>query len=461
VASGAKEVRWKGSSADGVSASESNIEMQRIRPGRELPQKTALAPAARPRDALALGLQRAAGNRATRALLQRAVLTDEKLAMVRFTVGAEIDSALAAVAWRRTTNGPLDDAALGELRQLALQTDETIDDDERMFIAALLDGRNAERLHAMLPRGFTEPDAEISFPVQWISAANRDKVRDLGREVPAHARGRALDQVMLSRAGAFALTVRKALALADAARIPHGDVNAAMIAAASDSTAGDRAFAAAVFVVARRAGLAVADDVRDGRIKVDEVPAAYIGTWAAAKYQTGGSGRKGDTIYLPSSFDVDDVAQQGTIVHELTHAADDKAASEVRTTEADLSELHAFRAQARFYLRSLGGLNGAARDRALDAVAATAGPVRLYTMILEANVSPIEDYDDLMSIVAQINAKSGALGGREWSRAVAASNAQLEPVALEAIRKLERLRRGDRGQFDGLSGESVLDWRFR
>jgi hypothetical protein len=66
-----------------------------------------------------------------------------------------------------------------------------------------------------------------------------------------------------------------------------------------------------------------------------------------------------------------------------------------------------------------------------------------------------------VSIVAQINAKSGALGGREWSRAVAASNAQLEPVALEAIRKLERLRRGDRGQFDGLSGESVLDWRFR
>jgi hypothetical protein len=389
------------------------------------------------------------GNRATRALLQRAVLTDEKLPMVRFTVGVEISSALAALAWSRTTDGALDDTALGELRQLALQTDETIDDDERMFIAALLDRRNAHRLHAMLPHGFTEPDAEIAFPVQWISAANRGKVRDFGRSVAPPP------------GGAFASTVHRALALADSARIPHADVQTAMIAAASDSTPGDRAFAAAVFVIARRAGLDVADDLLAGRIKVDEVPAAYVGSTAAGKYQTGGSGRKGDTIYLPTSFDVDDIEQQGTIVHELTHAAEDKAAGGIRTSEADRSELSAFRAQARFYLRSLTELSGAARDRTLDALAAAAGEVRLYTLILEANVAPIEDYDDLTAMIAQINAKSGALGGREWNRAVRASNAELEPLALDAIRRLYRLRRGDLGKWDGLSGESVLDWRFR
>jgi hypothetical protein len=388
------------------------------------------------------------GNRATGALLQRAVLTDEKLPMVRFTVGVEIDASLAALAWSRTTKGALDDAALGELRQLALQSDETIDDDERMFIAALLDRRNAERLHAMLPHGFTEPGAEVSFPVQWISPANRGKVRDFGRSVPPPS------------GGTFALTVRKALALADSARIPHADVHAAMIAAASDSTPGDRAFAAVVFVIAKRAGLDVADDVLAGRIKVDEVPAGYIGT-AAAEYQTAGNRRKGDTIYLPSTFDVDDIEQQGTIVHELTHAAEDKSASGVRTAEADRSELTAFRAQARFYLRSLGELSGAARDRTIDALAAAAGEVRLYTLILEANVAPIEDYDDLISMIAQINAKSGALGGRDWNRAVKASNAELEPLALAAIRRLYRLRRGARGQWDGLSGDSVLDWRFR
>jgi hypothetical protein len=397
----------------------------------------------------ALTLQRTAGNRATRALLQRAIVTGEKLPMVRFTVGVEIGSSLAELAWSRTAGGALDETALAELRQVALQTDETIDDDERMFIAALLHPRNAQRLHAMLPHGFSAADPEISFPVQWISAESRRKVRDIGRSAASPS------------GGPFASTVRKALALADSADIPHADVNAAMIAAASDSTPGDRAFAAAVFVIARRAGLGVADDLLAGRIKVDEVPAAYIGSWAAAKYQSGGSGRKGDTVYLPSSFDVDDLAQQGTVVHELTHASDDKAASAVRTGEADRMELHAFRAQAAFYLRSLGELGGAARDQAIDAVAATAGEVRVYTMILEANVAPVEDYDDLMAIISEINAKSGALGARAWNRAANASNAELEPLVMVAVRRVERLRRGELGQFDGLSGESVLDWRFR
>ena len=396
----------------------------------------------------ALTLQRTAGNRATRALLQRAVITGEKLPMVRFTVGVEIDASLAALAWSRTAAGALDETALAELRQVALRTDETIDDDERMFIAALLDPRNAQRLHAMLPHGFSAADPEISFPVQWISAESRRKVRDIGRSAASPS------------GGPFASTVRKALALADSARIPHADVNAAMIAAASDSTPGDRAFAAAVFVIARGAGLGVADDLLAGRIKVDEVPAAYIGSWAAAKYQSGGSGRKGDTVYLPSSFDVGDLAQQGTVVHELTHASDDKAASAVRTGEADRMELHACRAQAAFYLRSLGELSGAARDQAIDAVAATAGEVRVYTMILEANVAPVEDYDDLISIISEINVKCGALGGRAWNRAIGASNAELEPLVLAAVRRVERLRRGELGQFDGLSGESVLDWRF-
>lgn len=446
--------------------------------GGEPPRQTSAAPAANgrvlsrraagSRDALAL--QRAAGNRATRALLQRAVVTSEKFPMVRFTIGVEIDSSLATLAWSRTTNGPLDEAALADLRQTALQTDESIDDDEGIFIAALLDPRNAERLHAMLPDGFAQEGQEISFPVQFISAENRHKVRDFGRSVAPPAEGRrarpsarlrAADQAMITRAGAFASTVRKALALADAARISHADVDAAMIAAASDSTAGDRAFAAAVFVIARRAGLAVADDVRDGRIKIDEVPAAYVGTGIAAKYQTGGSGRKGDTVYLPSTFDVDDLAQQGTVVHELTHAADDKAVSTVTTTEADRMEMNAFRAQARYYLRSIGELSGTARDRAIDAVAATAGEVRVYTMILEANVAPIDDYDALVSIIEQINMRSGALGARAWHRAVNATTAEIEPTVLEAIRRLERLRRGGRGQIDGLSGESVLDWRFR
>jgi hypothetical protein len=133
----------------------------------------------------------------------------------------------------------------------------------------------------------------------------------------------------------------------------------------------------------------------------------------------------------------------------------------LRTVDAARIELHAFRAQAKFYLRSLGELGGQARDRAIDSVAAMASPARVYAMILEANLAPVEDYDDLLTIIEQINAKSGALGAREWQRAVNASNAELEPVVLEAVRRVERLRPGQLGLLDGLSGESILDWRFR
>jgi hypothetical protein len=198
-----------------------------------------------------------------------------------------------------------------------------------------------------------------------------------------------------------------------------------------------------------------------GRIKVDEVGAGYIGEHAAAVYYTGGRSRKGDTIYLRSTFDVDDLDQQGTVVHELSHAADDKAASGVTSAPADRMELKAFRAQARFYLSAIQALAGDKRSKAIERVAEHTGKVRILTMMMEANVAPASDTDELIEIIAAINVASGALGARMWQWTVTVSNAALESEALKAIRRLERLKPGDTGQNDGLSGESILDWKFR
>jgi hypothetical protein len=414
-----------------------------------------------------LALQRGAGNRAVGALLRK-VDTSQKIAMVRFVIGTEIHSALARLAWAKTSGGrALDDAAIKELREVSLRGDETIDDDERMFIAALLDRLNAERLHFLFPHGFSNEGDEIELPVQRITAANRARVRDFGRSDvprasrPAPGRKRDPDQAMLDMAGPHADTVRKALALADRSRVPHGDVQAAMLAAASDSTPSDRALAAAVYTVARSVGLPGAADLQAGKLKVDAVDAAVIGEHAAAVYQTAGSGRKGDTLYVRATFDVDDLDQQGTVVHELSHAADDKAVSRPTLGAAEQMELKAFRAQARFYLKRLQELFGDARDKAIEHLAEHAGPVRIYTMLMEANSLPTEEYDDAAQAIYAINVAAGALGTREWRIAEAASNRDLEPKVLQAIRKIERLRPGQTGQNDGLSGESVLDWKFR
>jgi hypothetical protein len=417
-----------------------------------------------------LALQRSAGNRAIRRMLQREVVTTTYVPMVRFTIGTEITAEFASAAWAATTRGALNDAGVQTLRDLALQEHGTIDDDERMFIAVLLDTRSAERLHFLFPSGFATRDEEIEFPVSWIPPQSRSKVRDFGRtSVPAtpapsgrrRSAAAQLDDAIIAMAGAFSGSVRKTLALADQARIAHAQVHAAMLAAASDSTPGDRAMAGAVYVIAKRAGMSLADDLLAGRIKVDEVSPSYIGAGVAATYQTGGKGRKGDTMYVPSDLDVEDLDQQGTVVHELTHAADDKAATSVTQGPADRMELGAFRAQARFYLRSLAAMGEPARGAALAKVAAHAGPVRIYTMLMEANVAPVEDYDDQLAIIEEINNAAGALGARAWRTAVDASNADLERLALPAIRRLERLRPGQMGQNEGLSGESILDWRFR
>lgn len=164
---------------------------------------------------------------------------------------------------------------------------------------------------------------------------------------------------------------------------------------------------------------------------------------------------------MRATFDVDDLDQQGTVVHELSHAADDKAVSRPTLGAADQMELKAFRAQARFYLTRLQELFGDARHKAIEHLAERSGPVRIYTMLLEANMLPTEEYDEAAQTISAINVAAGALGAREWRIAEAAPNRDLEPKALQAIRRIERLRPGQTGQNDGLSGESVLDWRFR
>ena len=97
-----------------------------------------------PRDSV-LALQRRAGNRAVGQVLARRVVgADAAARVVRLEIGYELTEKLARAAWTLTAKGPLDEAGVESLRQIALEHHfETIDDDERLFMAALLDAGNA------------------------------------------------------------------------------------------------------------------------------------------------------------------------------------------------------------------------------------------------------------------------------------------------------------------------------
>jgi hypothetical protein len=403
-----------------------------------------------------LALQRSAGNQACLRLLQRKTTpgADGGL-LVQFTVGIEISSRLATEALQRTAAGPLGDEDIGELRETALASGRTIDDDERMFLAAMLDARNAAQLQRERAGTGFPTGTSITIPGDRISAADRERVRDFGRdedEPTAMAIGgaRATPEQRIVKMGGtgFAGRARSLIALAKADKVPLGQVIDAMVAAASDSTPGDRVLAGVAYVLALRAKLPIATDLLIGDIKVDEVPEDEIN--GTAMYSMSGDGHKGDTVYLPSTFDPASLADQGGLVHELTHAVQDKAGP----GKVDLAraELEAYRTQVRYWLTQLGPLDGMELPPAAQAIAAKVLDVHLLAMIMEAR-----DRIAYSNLVFQINRVSkNRLSDEDFDAASAESDEEVEARALRTLRAYDPYKHKHL-KTSGLRGESRLD----
>ena len=115
-----------------------------------------------------------------KAAVSRRVETTYGIRFARFKVGVELTTELAHAGWAATVGGPLDDAGLRKLHAIALSHwGSTIDDNERMFMAALMNAENAKSLHLEHPYGFFADD-QISFTAASITAANRTSSRTSG-----------------------------------------------------------------------------------------------------------------------------------------------------------------------------------------------------------------------------------------------------------------------------------------
>lgn len=430
-----------------------------------------------------LALQRTAGNHATSALLQRSEVTAGTAAAVKFTIGADLSLPLVTRAWARTLGGALDDNGVAALREAALSGDETIDDNERMFIAALLEPGNAKKWHAKGHRGLLSGQ-KIEFDAASITAANRARVRDFGRGTTPtrvrlkesgdeNAHAAALKEDIVDLAGPFATTARDALALADGAKVTHIALYYAMLNGASDSTPGDRAFAGAVYVIARRERLPVAADLMAGRVKVDQVPRSSLPKDAEGMYQprANASGRKGDTVYLPSDLQFLSLVGQGTVVHELTHVAQDAQANSPAEVPVVEAEFPAFRAEARFLLHAIASRSGPPRDRAVEEIAKNVRLPTLLSMVLEA--TELLGDDTALTALKDLHAKVLTDGDPKTALELKGAdlNSLLQGLSdedrhYETTQKVEKrtreaigedYRRIRPGRDDGFGGESVLD----
>jgi hypothetical protein len=243
------------------------------------------------------------------------------------------------------------------------------------------------------------PGASLTFALGTISP-NMRTVMDLDREtVPEsvsrpltaaaiaafHAGGffahklaasQAAEHEIRAHARGFDTQVSALLEFATQAHVELPDLLMAMLAGASDSSAGDQLMAGTAYAIATAAGDPIAGDLLAGHFKVDGVLPAQLNApplsynpqvVVIALYATAaGKGGKGDTLYMPTDFDITDVSQRATVIHELQHARDDGAATSESTHQAQLDlEATAFRAEGRYVLEQM--LAQAPADRAATA----------------------------------------------------------------------------------------------
>ena len=421
-------------------------------------------------------MQRGAGNRAVASMLARRVIgNDPSTRVVHLTVGVELTTKLAQRAWELTAKGPLDEAGVETLRNIALEHwFGTIDDDERLFIAALLDPSNAAKLHSTFPRDFSQEGSVIEFDAASITASNRRTVQDSGRnkrpEPDASHKAYTkdpLDQDILAMGHpGFEYTVMQVLKFADQAHVDHVALYFAMLNGASDSTAGDRAFAGAAFVVARREGMAVARDILGGRLKIDEVSTTFfdaMGDRAQAMYSPEADGQlKGDTLYLPATFDMENLADLGVLVHELQHASDDAAVDRPTSSSRLEVESAAYERQSRFLMLELEKLTGDARTKAAAVVGSRIGQTHVYFMIAVALEATDDDqFDDRARIVAEVNKHKDPGTELEPAELRRALNDTKEGNRAKAragiVDDIKRYKRPKNVVFRGFKGESALD----
>ncbi|HEY1711933.1 MAG TPA: hypothetical protein VGG07_03470 [Solirubrobacteraceae bacterium] len=430
-----------------------------------------------------LALQRRAGNRAVGQVLARRVVgTDPATRVVRLEVGYELTEKLARTAWTLTAKGPLNEAGVEQLRQVALEHYfETIDDDERLFIAALLDAANAAKLHEQYPRGFSDNGSVIEFSAASITESNRRIVRDSGRSVhpePTESDKAfikdPLDREIVAMTGAFRIVAMQTLKLADKAGIDHLKVYFAMINGASDSTPGDRAYAGAAYVIATSEGMPdIAREIMAQNLKIDEVSSVWFeaeGEGSHAEFVPESDGqRKGDTIYVPGTLDLDNIAHVSTLVHELQHATDAAgAASNPRDFSRVELELAAYSRQSRYMLAQLDKLAGDAQRTAEQQVAERIGPGHVYLMIAAALQTVFTDDDELwhelVTVITDVNDRAqlfspgSGLDRGDLSRALNATADENREKARDAIRyDNKRYKRSAKVHLGGLKGESRLD----
>jgi hypothetical protein len=398
--------------------------------------------------AAVLTLQRGAGNAAVARLVR-----DSRRAILRqptshtFEFGKDVAVDFAAKAKKLAKDGTVTADELPALQAVALK-DETVGDAERMFMAGLLDSANA----AVLAAAEVTKGKSVTFTFSTSkTAANLRTAADVGRQKPAAGdREAALKQIdaLVGKGNKDKVRALVKFGPHKTETGPKG-VLKAMLASASDSTPADLLAAAMVYVTAASAKHPLTADLRAGNIKVDAVSKVpkRAGHPSEAVYSTAGTGgrAKGDTLYVKPSIDITNVYHRSLILHELEHAAHDKA---VANTGLASEELGAYKVQMKYALDQIaaGDTKGIAQVAAEWNMGLMCGGI-----LASAGSSALED------IVRKIH-KTSRVKGKPEDRYLEAMfrDPDFGEHALDFVAEELGITRADQTAFEGLKGETLL-----
>jgi hypothetical protein len=408
-----------------------------------------------------------------------------------FRVGVELQQSFVELARKLALAGPIMDGDLRDLRTQALRFRGTVNDNERMFMAGLLDAANVAKLRGMV----AGPGASITFTFASITSARIQHVIDLDRAgVPesvaeparegkdalqhgrfgealtkaAEAEGAASKEILVD-AGPFKPQAHALITFAQSHGVSLSQILQAMLAAASDNSAGDKVLAGTAYAIADEAGNSMAGDLLVGKIKVDAlIPAAFgrlpISRTTVAFYVTAAqkTGLKGDTIYLQTNLDIANLKDRSEVIHELRHAEEDKAASPAAKPVfpvKNMMELRAYRAQARYILEQI--LKQAGPDQARSArEAAAAGGLALGALMLEGQTNTAR-FQHPLELVFRAAPAPFTRTPADIKGILALPPATIETAVLKDIEAGYHLSPGETGVVEGQAGESLIHWIFR
>ena len=275
-------------------------------------------------------------------------------------------------------DGVLDDAEIKALRADAIDRNGTVEHAEQLLMAAMRNSVNVKKMQGYKSGGLTIPMSDIKQadedyltnfgseknPIDDLAYAGRlvasmvgvsnEKVTDIAKEFKEKAEGLIEKYASKQFSDQAAMLI---IYCEDDPTVPLDQAIDAMLSGAADNTPGDRVMAGIVYALARKSGHPMAPRILSGALKIDAlIPDVFkriVGDFDAY-YQYGGDADvlKADTVYVPTNLDIFDLPQRAVLIHELTHAADDVAATGKTTKQEDSLKLetHGYKEQGRYVM---------------------------------------------------------------------------------------------------------------